>query len=102
MPFFGAVDVACLGSDGDNALPGIPKLVDALARRLQTQHRLTEQICHALAGKTEGAAVRLKGTYLCSMARGLESRESRVDTTAFSGGFRPDRDLQRTFPQPTG
>ena len=97
VPFFGAVDVACLGSDGDNALPGIPKLVDALARRLQTQQRLTEQICHALAGKTEGAAVRLKGTYLCSMARGLESRESRVDTTAFSGGFRPDRGLQSRF-----
>ena len=97
LPFFGAVDAACLTEEGKNGLDNIPRLVDALARRLQTQQRLTEQICHALARKTEGAAVRLKGTYLCPMARGLEARQSILETTAFSGGFRPDPEMQNRF-----
>ena len=111
LPFFGAADVACLATERTNslsfrgrvrvgdspALGNVPRLVDVLARRLQTQQRLTEQICHALAHKTEGAAVRLKGTYLCPMAQGLAMRQSIVETTAFSGGFRPDPELQSRF-----
>ena len=98
LPFFGAADVACLSGDaGEGSLGDVRGLVDALARRLQTPQRLTEQICHALAASTEGAAVRLKGTYLCRMARGLESRQSEIETAAFSGGFRTDQELQRRF-----
>ena len=97
LPFFGTADVACLTGNGNNGLDSIPRLVDGIARRLQTQQRLTEQICHVLAGRTDGAAVRLNATYLCSMARGLEPRQSLVETTAFSGGFRPDPSLQNRF-----
>ena len=111
LPFFGSADVACLTAEGTNSLSlrgrvrkeaspylgNIPQVVDALARRLQTQQRLTEQICHALARSTEGAAVRLKGTFLCPMARGLETREAVMETSAFSGSFRPDQELQRRF-----
>ena len=119
LPFFGAADVACLKTEGTKSLPlqervgacpelakgagaspglgNVPRLVDVLARRLQNQQRLTEQICHALARKTEGAAVRLRGTYLCPMAKGLAARQSIVETKAFSGGFRPDPDLQSRF-----
>lgn len=97
LPFFGAADVACLAGEAKNGLGNIPQLVDVLSRRLQTQQRLTEQICHTLARNTEGTAVRLKGTYLCQMARGLEERQSVAETTAFSGRFRPDPELQRRF-----
>ena len=97
LPFFGEAYVACLAGEATNGLGNIPRMVDALARRLQTQQRLTEQICHALARKTEGAAVSVKGTYLCPMAQGLEVRQSTLETTAFSGGFRPDPELQCRF-----
>ena len=97
LPFFGVVDAACLAGEGRNGLGYIPQLVNALARRLQTQQRLTEQICHALSHKTGGAAVRLKGTHLCPMAQGLEARQSSLETTAFSGGFRTDPQLQGRF-----
>ena len=98
LPFFGVAGVGCLpGEATDNGLGDVRGLVDALARRLQTPQRLTEQICHALAGSTEGAAVHLKGTYLCRMARGLETRQAEIEATAFSGGFRPDPELQRRF-----
>ena len=111
LPFFGSANVACLTAEGTNSLslrervregasPGlgnIPQVVDALARRLQTQQRLTEQICHALSRSTEGAAVRLKGAFLCPMARGIETREAVVETSAFSGSFRADQELQCRF-----
>ena len=101
LPFFGAVDAACLAGEGQQGLGNIPQLVhrvvDVLARRLQTQQRLTEQICCALARRTWGAAVRLKGTHLCPMAQGLEARQSSLETTAFSGGFRTAPQLQDRF-----
>lgn len=119
LPFFGSADVACLEREatspislrgkggacpelagGVEAPPGlgnIPQVVDALARRLQTQQRLTEQICHALSRNTEGAGVRLRASFLCPMARGLADRETMVETSAFSGGFRPDPELQSRF-----
>ena len=97
LPFFGKVDVACLGSSGEHGIGRAAGLVNVLARRLQTQQRLTEQICHALGGRYEGAAVRMVGTYLCSMAMGLEERQSLVETTAFSGSFRPAPELQGQF-----
>ena len=97
LPFFGSADVACIPLDAASGLGSIPQVVDALARRLQTQQRLTEQICHTLAQNTDGAGVRLKGAFLCPMARGLESRETMVETSAFSGGFRPDPELQNRF-----
>ena len=96
LPFFGRVDVACIGAN-DTGICRTSRVVNVLARRLQTQQRLTEQICHALAGKSEGAAVRLASTYLCSMAMGQEERQSLVETTAFSGRFRPDPELQDQF-----
>lgn len=97
LPFFGSADVACLTVQPANGWRNTPQVVDALARRLQTQQRLTEQICHTLARKTEGAAVRLKGTFLCPMARGIEAREAAVETSAFSGSFRTDPELQCRF-----
>ena len=97
LPFHGTADVACLPAAVSNGLGGIPRLVDAFARRLQTQQRLTEQICHALAASSEGAAVRLTGNSICSMARRLESRQSVVETVSFSGGFRTDPGLQDRF-----
>ena len=97
LPFFGSVDVACLGGNDAGGIGRTPEVVNVLARRLQTQQRLTEQICHALAGKYEGAGVRMSGTNLCAMAMGLEERQSLVETTAFSGRFRPDPELQNRF-----
>ena len=102
LPFFGRVDVACLGGNGASGIGGAPRVVKALSRRLQTQQRLTEEICHAFSGRREGgrregAAVRMLSTYLCSMAMGVEERQSLVETTAFSGGFKPDPELQVEF-----
>ena len=97
IPFFGAADVAWLPNSEAKSLDNVPNLIDRLARRLQTQQRLTEQICHAVSEDSDGVAVSLRGTYLCRMALGLEARQENFTATAFGGRFRPDRDLQCTF-----
>jgi GTP cyclohydrolase I len=97
IPFFGVADVGWLPAAEAKEFADVPSMVDGLARRLQTQQRLTEQICHAVSEETDGVAVSLKGTYLCRMALGLEARQESFEATAFSGRFRPDPELQRTF-----
>lgn len=97
LQFFGTADIASLPGAGTDGLANAPRLVDVLARRLQTPQRLAEQICHAIAGRSEDAAVRLTSTYICRMARSLEQRETVVETTAYSGRFRPDPELQERF-----
>ncbi len=102
IPFFGAADIAWLTGAPAKKTADVANLVDGLARRLQTQQRLTEQICHAVSNEAEGVVVSLKGTYLCRMALGLEAREERFEASAFSGRFRPDPSLQQAFLQLAG
>ena len=82
----------------DRAIPaGVPRLVYALSRRLQVQDRLTGQICESLESRTEGAAVRLVGNYLCPMVQGRVDRQTVSETTSFAGKFRNDPELQDRF-----
>ena len=98
LPFFGTADAAWLPRGAaKEGMGDVLGLVDALARRLQTPQRLAGQICDALAGNTEGAAVRLKGTCICRMALGLDSGPSEIGATAFGGGFRAGPELQSRF-----
>src|SRR4029079_8037784 len=50
LPFFGKAHVASIPDGGIVGLSKIPRIVDAFARRLQVQERLTEQIAAALDG----------------------------------------------------
>ena len=97
LPFFGVAHIGVLPR-GDKGPPGdISKLVDALSRRLQLQERLTGQICEALEGQTDGAAVLLEGNYLCPMVQGRNDRQATLETTAFAGGFENSAELQNRF-----
>ena len=67
LPFFGTADVAILPDGGRIAGFGsLADLVDAFARRLQIQERLTAEIADALAG-----ALRPRGVYVSLRARQL-------------------------------
>ena len=97
IPFYGVAHVGYLPSDVQGELGDLSVLVDALSRRLQLQDRLTEQICRALEDQTEGAAVLLRGTYLCPMVQGHNNRQACLETTAFVGKFRHCTELQNKF-----
>ena len=90
LPFFGKAHVAYIPVKKFIGLSKIPRIVDAFARRLQVQERLTVQIAHALKDiiEPEGVAVIIEAHHLCMMMRGVEKQRSRTITSSMLGVFR--------------
>jgi GTP cyclohydrolase I len=99
LPFFGRAHVAYLPSGRALDLSRLPRLLDVLARRLQTQERLTDQVARAVQSAIEprGVAVRLAAHHLCRVFQGVERQESVVMTSAFLGDFERDLALRQEF-----
>ena len=73
--------------------------MDAFARRLQVQERLTEQIAAALDGalNPKGVGVIIEARHLCMMMRGVEKQNSSATTSAMIGIFRTDPKTRSEF-----
>lgn len=98
LPFYGKAHVAYLPSGRIVGLSKIPRMVDAFARRLQVQERLTQQIADALQETLDpaGIAVMIEATHMCMMIRGVQKQHSATTTSTFRGLFETDdrkRDL---------
>ena len=92
--------VAHVGYRPDERVVGISKLsrlVDAFARRLQLQERLTNQIAHALddALRPRGVAVVIEASHGCMSTRGVRQHGSSMVTRCWLGEFRTDPELRR-------
>jgi GTP cyclohydrolase I len=89
LPFFGKAHIAYIPNGWITGLSKIARVVDAYARRLQVQERLTHQILTAIqeALNPLGAAVVIEGEHLCMMMRGIEKQNSVTTTSAFTGEF---------------
>ncbi len=87
LPFFGTVSVAYYPDQKILGLSKIPRIVDLYARRFQVQERLTRQIGEAIveAIGPRAVVVKMTGSHLCMMMRGVEKRASET-TTEFSIG----------------
>lgn len=92
LPFFGVAHVGYLPAGRIVGLSKLPRLVDAFARRLQVQERMTNQIAATLQRYLEpkGAGVVLEADHLCTMMRGVEKPGSRTITSSMTGIFRRD------------
>jgi GTP cyclohydrolase I len=92
LPFFGVAHVGYLPRGRIIGLSKIPRLVDAFARRLQVQERMTSQIAQTLQRHLEpqGVAVVLEADHLCTMMRGVEKPGNRTITSSMTGIFRRD------------
>jgi GTP cyclohydrolase I len=99
LPFYGEAHLAYLPGGKLTGLSRLTALVDCLARRLQVQERLTEEICDALMGGlgARGAACLLVASHDCVGARRLEHRGSKVQTLAYRGVFADQPALQESF-----
>jgi GTP cyclohydrolase I len=99
IPSHGRAHVAYLPAGQVIGRSSLLRLVDVLARRLQVQERLTEEVARAVerAIKPSGVAVRLEATHLCRMLRGVEKRGSVALTSSFLGAFDRDMSLRREF-----
>ncbi len=89
LPFHGRVHVGYIPTNKVVGLSKIPRLVEAFARRLQVQERMTHQIAQTIQEvlKPEGVGVVIEAAHLCMMMRGVEKRESYTTTSSMQGSF---------------
>jgi len=93
VPFFGKAHVAYIPNGYIVGLSKIARVVDAFARRLQVQERLTTQIkdCINDTIKPLGVAVVIEATHLCMAMRGIQKQNSVTTTSDFTGAFRNEK-----------
>jgi len=93
LPFLGKAHVAYIPDKYIVGLSKIPRVVDAYARRLQVQERLTTQIrdCIQETLNPLGVAVVIEAHHLCMQMRGVQKQNSVTTTSAFTGEFENDR-----------
>lgn len=89
LPFLGKAHVAYIPNGHIVGLSKIPRVVDAYARRLQVQERLTNEIRDCLQNTLNpaGVAVVIECKHLCMAMRGIQKQNSVTTTSAFTGAF---------------
>jgi GTP cyclohydrolase I len=89
LPFFGKAHVAYIPNGKVVGLSKIPRVVDAFARRLQVQERLTNQIRDCIQDTLNpiGVGVVIECRHLCMSMRGVQKQNSVTTTSAFTGEF---------------
>lgn len=87
--FFGVAHVAYIPGERIVGLSKIPRLVDAFARRLSVQERITTQVADAMDEhlKPKGVAVCLQARHMCMESRGIRSAGAVTTTAAMRGVF---------------
>jgi GTP cyclohydrolase I len=92
LPFFGKAHVAYIPKGRIVGLSKLPRVVDAFARRLQVQERLTVQIrdCIQETLQPAGVAVVIEAQHMCMIMRGIQKQHSVATSSAFTGEFNQD------------
>jgi GTP cyclohydrolase IA len=93
LPFFGRAHIAYIPKGTIVGLSKIARVVDAFARRLQVQERLTHEILNCIQDtlQPQGVAVVIEAKHLCMMMRGVQKQNSVATTSAFTGEFENNR-----------
>jgi GTP cyclohydrolase I len=89
IPFIGKAHVAYIPNGYITGLSKIARVVEAYARRLQVQERLTTQIKNAIQETLNplGVAVVIEARHLCMAMRGVQKQNSVTTTSDFTGAF---------------
>ena len=99
LPFFGKAHVAYIPDKKIVGLSKIARVVEAYARRLQVQERMTAQIARCIHENLEakGVAVVLHAQHLCMMMRGIQKQNSFAVTSEMLGAFRNNPKTRSEF-----
>lgn len=99
LPFFGKAHVAYIPNGTIVGLSKIPRVVDAFARRLQVQERLTIEIrdCLQKTLNAKGVAVVLECAHMCMQMRGVQKQNSYTTSSAFTGLFMTNDATRKEF-----
>lgn len=88
LPFYGKAHVAYIPNGYITGLSKIAR-VDAFARRLQVQERMTSQIKECIQETLQplGVMVVIEASHMCMQMRGVEKQNSITTTSDFTGAF---------------
>jgi GTP cyclohydrolase I len=98
-PFFGVAHVAYIPNGRIVGLSKVPRLVDAFARRLQVQERLTNQVADAMWEylQPRGVGVVLACRHLCMESRGIQRTGTSTITSALRGDIKDQPEARAEF-----
>ena len=101
LPFFGKCHVGYIPNKKIVGLSKVPRIIDMLARRLQVQERLTDQIAQVVNEliQPQGIAVVMEAQHMCMMIRGVEKQRSSTITNVMLGAFREKDSTRAEFLQ---
>lgn len=99
IPFYGKAHVAYIPNGYITGLSKVARVVEAFARRLQVQERLTVQIRDAIQETLNplGVAVVIEASHMCMQMRGVQKQNSSTTTSAFTGAFLSRNETREEF-----
>jgi len=99
LPVIYRISVAYLPGEKVLGISKLSRLVHLLSRRPVLQEDLTHELATTLHERlhSRGAAAYVEGLHLCMAARGIESHEARVVTSAVRGVFRENPATRQEF-----
>lgn len=99
VPIIGKAHVAYLPDRRVVGLSKLARLVDAYAKRLQIQEKMTVQIADTLnvTLAPKGVAVILEASHQCMSTRGVHKAGATMVTSRMLGAFRDDASTRREF-----
>ena len=98
-PIIGVAHVAYIPSKKVVGLSKLARVVDAFAKRLQTQERLTMQIATTIMNvlQPRGVAVTIDASHQCMTNRGIKKEKTTTVTNYFLGAFKDDLSFQNRY-----
>lgn len=99
VPIIGKAHIAYLPDKRVVGLSKLARLVDAFAKRLQIQEKMTVQIADTLNDTLhpKGVAVILEASHQCMSTRGVHKAGASMVTSRMLGAFRDDASTRREF-----
>jgi GTP cyclohydrolase I len=96
-PIIGRAAVAYVPRGRVVGISKLARVVQAFARRLQIQEKLTAQIANTIEAvlQPKGVAVVIKAEHHCMTTRGVHKPDSSLVTSRMLGCFRTDAELRR-------
>ncbi len=99
LPIIGRAHIGYLPGNRVIGISKLARVVDAYARRLQVQEKLTAQIANAIEKvlKPRGVAVVVDASHQCMTTRGVHKPGVTMITSRMLGAFRDDQKTRREF-----
>lgn len=98
-PFFGKAHVGYIPSGKVVGLSKLARVVDAYARRLQVQERITNQVADLINDVLQpvGVGVVIEATHFCMCSRGVNKQGSTTITSALRGALKDKPEARAEF-----